>query len=83
MVLHIPDEVLRKAGLTDEREALVEFACRLFQAGKLGLWPAARLAGMTRAQFEEALGQRNIPVYAPTVEDFRKDVETLRRLLDR
>ena len=39
--LSIPDHVLRQAGLT-ERDALVEFACRLFDAGKITLWSAAR-----------------------------------------
>jgi len=36
MGLHISSEQLREAGL-DERGALIEFACRLFQAGKLAL----------------------------------------------
>jgi predicted HTH domain antitoxin len=40
--LTIPDEVLRELHL-DEREARIEFACRLFDAGKLPLIPAARL----------------------------------------
>ena len=47
MPVVIPDETLQQAGLT-EREALVEIACRLFDAGKLPLWPAAKLAGMSR-----------------------------------
>ena len=34
--INIPDDLLKEAGL-DEREALVEFACRLFDAGKLPL----------------------------------------------
>ena len=38
--LHIPDEVSKEAGLT-EQEALVELACRLFDAGRITLWSAA------------------------------------------
>ena len=54
MPVVISDETLRDAGLT-EREALVEIACELFGAGKLALWPAARLAGVNRVTFEQAL----------------------------
>ena len=50
MPVVISDETLRQAGLT-EREAVVEIACRLFDAGKLALWPAAKLAGMSRVEF--------------------------------
>jgi predicted HTH domain antitoxin len=79
MPVVIPDETLREAGLT-EREAVVEIACRLFDAGKLALWPAAKLAGLSRSEFERELGQRKIAVYRPTVEELREDLETLDRL---
>ena len=77
--LTIPDEVLRQAGLS-ELEALVEFACRLFDAGKLPLWSAAQLAGLDRNSMEDALLERGIPVYRPTAEDLAQDLETLDRL---
>ena len=51
MPVTINDETLREAGFT-EREAIVEIACRLFDAGKLALWPAAKLAGLSRVEFE-------------------------------
>ena len=79
MPLTIPDETLRAAGL-DEREALIEFACRLFDAGKLALWPAAKLAGLDRVDFEDELLKRKIPVYRPTVEDLAHDLAVLDRL---
>lgn len=75
----IPDEVLRQAGLT-EREALVEFACRLFDAGKVSLWSAARLSGLDRNGIEDALLERKIPIYRPTVDDLAQDLATLDRL---
>jgi len=78
-MLNIPDEVLREAGL-DEREALMEFACRLFDAGKLTLWTAARLAGVGRNEMEDALLERGIAVYRPQVSDFVEDLATLDRL---
>ena len=75
----VPDEVLRQAGLS-EREALVEFACRLFDARKLTLWSAAQLAGLDRNGIEDALLERGIPVYRPTVEDLTQDLATLDHL---
>jgi len=62
MPVIIPDETLKQAGLT-EKEALIEIACRLFDADKLHLWPAAQLAGMTRGEFESALISRGIAVH--------------------
>jgi predicted HTH domain antitoxin len=80
MVLNIPDNLLQQAGFADEREALVEFACRLFDAGRLPLWPAAQLAGLTRSQFEQELRHRGIAIYRPTIEEFEEDLRTIRKL---
>ena len=77
--LKIPDEVLQEAGLS-EQEALLEFACRLFDAGKLPLWSAAKLAGLDRRQFEDALLERKIAIYRPAVEDLTQDLATLKGL---
>jgi predicted HTH domain antitoxin len=79
MPLTISDKALQQAGLT-EWDALIQFACHLFDAGKLHLWPAAKMAGLTRIEMEEQLAQRKIPIYRPTVEDINHDVETLTRL---
>jgi predicted HTH domain antitoxin len=79
MPVIITDETLAQAGMT-EREAVVEIACRLFDAGKLHLWPAAKLAGMSRVEFEQQLMDRKIPVYRPTIEDLHEDLAALRRL---
>lgn len=79
MTIIIPDDILQQAGLT-EREALIEFACRLFDADKLTRHAAARLAGLDRVAFEIELRKRGIAVYRPTVKDFRSDMETLRQL---
>ena len=76
MPVVISDETLRVAGLT-EREALVEIACRLFGAGKLALWPAAKLAGVNRVGFEQALSERQIPIYRPDEDDLADDIAAL------
>ena len=76
--LTIPDEQFKQAGLT-EREALIELACRLFDAGRLTLPGAGKFAGVSRVEMEDALMERKIAIYRPTVEDFREDLETIRR----
>ena len=76
MTLQIPDDILREAGLT-ERDAIIEFACRLFDAEKLHLWPAARLAGLSRVEMEAELRRRRIPIYRPTVKDLEQDLRAL------
>ena len=79
MPVVIPDDVLQQAGLS-EPEAKTEIACRLFDAGVLTLWPAARCAGLSRAEFEAELRARSIAVYRPTAKDFQEDVEAIAKL---
>jgi predicted HTH domain antitoxin len=82
MPLVISDDQLKAAGLSPE-DARVELACRLFQAGKLHLWPAAQLAELSRVEMEDALRERGIPAYVLTEEDLEQDLETLRRVRSR
>ena len=79
MPVVISDETLRDAGLT-ERQARVEIACRLFGAGKLALWPAAKLAGMNRVAFEQALNERRIAIHRPDDRDLADDIAAIDRL---
>jgi len=79
MPLVIPDDVLREAGMT-EQDALIEIACHLFDTGRLTLWKSARMAGLTRIQFEEELLKRKIAIYRPTLDDLKADLETIERL---
>jgi predicted HTH domain antitoxin len=76
MPLVISDKTLRDVGLT-EGDALLEFACRLFDADKMPLWSAAKLAGLSRVEFEQALRERNIPVYRPKPGDLTDDLSAL------
>jgi predicted HTH domain antitoxin len=80
MPVVIPDEALREAGLNPHEALLVEFACRLFDAGKLTLPSAVRLAAMSRVAFEQELRSRRIPIYRPTLEDLNDDMEALKQL---
>ena len=79
MPLVIPDETLRAAGM-NEGEAKIEIACRWFDEGKLAIGHAARLAGMSEAEFERELELRNIPRYRYTEEMLEHDVDVLKKL---
>lgn len=79
MPLLISDDLLSAAGMSED-EARIEIACRLFDAGKLALWPAAKWAGLSRVEFEDELRQRKIPLYRPTVADLQADLATFERL---
>ena len=78
MTLNIPDDVLKQTGL-DERGLLIELACRLFDAGKLTLHAAGKLAGLSRIEMEDELLDRGIAIYRPTVEDLEEDLRTLEK----
>lgn len=79
MPLVISDAELQEAHL-NEREARVEFACRLFGADRLTLWSAAKLAGLSRVAFEDELRRRGLAAYRPTPADLNADLATLDKL---
>jgi predicted HTH domain antitoxin len=76
MPVTISDEFLHQARLS-EREALIEIACRLFDAGRLEFTPAARLAGLSRGEFEDELLERGLPIYRYTADHFMQDLKSL------
>ncbi len=78
-VLTIPEELLEETGLS-EREMLVELACCLFDAGRLSFWSAAKLAGLDRIEFEEALMQRGIPIYRVDAKYWAQELAALEQL---
>jgi predicted HTH domain antitoxin len=79
MTINIPDQYLQEAQVTD-REVLIETACRLFAAQKLFKSHAARLAGLSRAEFEEELIKRDLPLIIYDEEMFEQDLLALKRL---
>ena len=79
MPLVIPDETLREAGLS-ERDALVEFACRLFAAGMLTLWSAAKLARLNWVEFEQELLARGIPLYRPDLRELAEELASMNQI---
>jgi predicted HTH domain antitoxin len=79
MPLTIPDEWLRDAGITPD-DARLEFACRLYDGGRLSFGQAIRWSGLTRTDFEAAMLARGLPLYRPTVEDLQHDLDEARRV---
>jgi predicted HTH domain antitoxin len=79
MPLVITDEILQAAGL-NEHEAKLEIACRWFDAGKLTIGHAARLANISETQLEAELALRQIPRYRYTEEMLQGDIDALKKL---
>lgn len=79
MGLFIPDDIFKQAGLT-ERDALIELACRLFDSDRLDFNAAARMAGLSRADLENELRARNLPIIHYTEEDYQQDMGTTKHL---
>ncbi len=61
MPVTIPDKLLAEAGLS-ECDAKLEIACRLYDAGKLTMPQAIRLAEISRVDFEAAMLERGLPL---------------------
>jgi predicted HTH domain antitoxin len=76
MMLVIPEDILQAAKM-DEHGMLVELACHLFDKDYLSLGQGARMAGLTRTAFEEALFVRGIPAYRYELADFEADMRVL------
>lgn len=78
MSVVISDDVLSTTRMT-EGEMKLEIAVLLLQKEKLTLAQAARFAGMHRVAFQHLLASRQISVHYG-VDDFREDVENLRKM---
>jgi predicted HTH domain antitoxin len=78
MSLVIPDEILHAAQMT-EAELRQEIAVLLFEKDKLTLAQAARLADMSRLQFQHLISSRGIAIHYDS-EDLEQDLKTLREL---
>ncbi|MFP4642346.1 MAG: UPF0175 family protein [Chloroflexota bacterium] len=80
LVLKIPGEVVEALRLPPEetqRELCKELALALYERGALSSGKACALAGMTRWQFEEVLGERQIKRHY-TQEDLEEDIKYAR-----
>ena len=74
----VDDEVLQDAHIAPE-DFHTELAILLYAVGRLPLGRAARMTGLNRLEFQKLLGERRI-ARGPTLEQFDRQTETLRRL---
>jgi len=79
MPVTIPDQLLAEAGLS-ERDAKLEIACRLYDAGKLTMPQATRFAEIRRVDFEAALRERGLPLLRLDERYWAQEVQGLERL---
>ena len=77
MTLDVPDEILKRAGLT-EQDCLSELAVHLYAERRITHGEALRISGLSRQAFEQELAKHDISLY--TVEDLESDVKTLEDL---
>jgi len=76
MTITLPDDpVLTEMG---ESEILLDLACGAYAAGHVSRGVAARMAGLERHTFEQALHTRRIP--SSDEERWEQDLETIRAL---
>jgi len=79
-VLHVPEDLLRRLGPND-REAMTEIACRLYETHQLSFDEAARMADISLDILAAACASRKIPVYWYGVEDLESDLAALKKML--
>jgi predicted HTH domain antitoxin len=79
MPVTISDQDLRAMSMS-ERDARVEIACRLFEAGKLSFGHAARLADLSDELFLAELDRRSIPRYRYTEGMLAQDLQALEHM---
>ncbi len=78
MTITIPDDALSGAEWK-ENELRLELAVALFQQEKLTLAQAARLAGVSRIQFQHVLAGRGLSVHF-TLDDWRDEERSLEKI---
>ncbi len=75
--LVISPDFLRLLGKS-EQEVKIELAIFFFTSHYLSTGQAARFAGMSRVEFWEELGKREIPIFDYEEANLREEVESLR-----
>ena len=78
ITVKLPDDLAQHQN--PGREALEALVIEGFRSGAFSHYQAAQLLGMGRLEFEDFLKLHNVTEHAYDAEDFRQDLETLRRL---
>ncbi|WP_339815872.1 UPF0175 family protein [uncultured Imperialibacter sp.] len=69
---NLPDDV-------DEKEMSMIVAAKLFDQGKLSSGQAAAIAGISKREFIESVGEYGVSVFQQSAEDLLNDVENAAR----
>ncbi len=75
MVIYIPDDTIKEAGL-DSLQIQLELAILLYQKEYLSLAQAARMMGWHRNEFQQELGKRQIPIHH-SIQELRHQLDIL------
>ena len=78
MTLVLPDDPVTSS--FSAKDLLLELACALYARNRVNMAQGARMAGVERMDFQEALCDRHIAVHYSD-DDLRSDVESLKVLL--
>jgi predicted HTH domain antitoxin len=81
MVINLPDDVFRAAGLSPA-DVVIELAAVLFDTGKLSFHAARCLTDLSRQDFEQKLRERHIAIHRPRLEDVRQELREIREERD-
>jgi predicted HTH domain antitoxin len=76
--IDVPNEVLislKESPETISQELSILAAVKLFELGKLSSGRSAQLAGMSRVEFLNALGQYHVSPFMLTAEELEHDIE--------
>jgi predicted HTH domain antitoxin len=76
-LITLPENLTQYSGMT-ERELRIALAIFLYRELKVPTGKAGQFAGLTRIEFWEELGKRNIPLNYDA-EAFEEDLEAIRR----
>ena len=71
-------ELIRRLLDAALREKRIEEAVRVLREGRVTLWKAAEMAGLSLREMMELASEKKIPV-SYTLEDLRRDMEYVRR----
>ena len=78
MNVTVPDTIAEASHLTPET-ALLDVAIGIYKRERWSMGRCAKIVGMTRMEFQEELGKREIPINYDE-SDFEQDMATARKL---
>jgi predicted HTH domain antitoxin len=81
ITIEIPEDLPHEVGASDEeiaREAQLALAILWYDRGRISQGKGAEIAGLTRAEFIDALGRANVSALQTSVDELREEMEQIR-----